>query len=148
MTQREADRLGVVQALDGRTLRQTEAAIRLGLSVRQVKRLLRRWLTRRRCRRQWTGQRPGRPPGPTGSRLSTIPGGARTSALRQDHERQGDITALRKRGHFSFALTKVGYHLQKWVKLHTLRTGLRWLRNPAGICSIISYCNCILWQVA
>ena len=46
MTQREADRLGVVQALDGRTLRQTEAATRLGLSVRQVKRLLRRYRER------------------------------------------------------------------------------------------------------
>ena len=39
----EIDRLGVVQALEGGRLKQAEAAWQLGLSIRQVKRLLRRY---------------------------------------------------------------------------------------------------------
>lgn len=42
MSQREVDRLGVVQAVLERRLRQCDAAHQLGLSVRQVKRLCRR----------------------------------------------------------------------------------------------------------
>lgn len=42
MSRREVDRLGVVQAVCARRLRQCEAAQQLGLSVRQVKRLCRR----------------------------------------------------------------------------------------------------------
>jgi hypothetical protein len=42
MSHREVDRLGVVQAVRERRLRQGDAALQLGLSVRQVKRLCRR----------------------------------------------------------------------------------------------------------
>jgi transposase len=43
MSQRERDRLRVLQEVEGRHLRQVEAAARLKLSVRQVRRLQRRW---------------------------------------------------------------------------------------------------------
>lgn len=43
MSRREVDRLGVVQAVVGRRLKQREAAAQLGLTVRQVKRLVRRY---------------------------------------------------------------------------------------------------------
>lgn len=43
LSKREVDRLGVVQAVVGRQLRQADAARQLGLSVRQVKRLVRRY---------------------------------------------------------------------------------------------------------
>jgi len=42
MSQREVDRLGVIQAVAERRLRQCDGARQLGLSVRQVKRLCRR----------------------------------------------------------------------------------------------------------
>ena len=59
MTMREVDRLGVIQEVAGKRLRQKEAAERLRLCVRQVKRLLRRYreqgarglISRRRGRR-------------------------------------------------------------------------------------------------
>ena len=41
MSRREVDRLGVIQAVADRRLRQREAARQLGLSTRQVKRLVR-----------------------------------------------------------------------------------------------------------
>ena len=40
---REVDRLGVIREVVGKHLRQREAGERVGLSVRQVKRLLRRY---------------------------------------------------------------------------------------------------------
>ena len=43
MSQRERDRLRVLQEVEGRHLQQVEAAARLKLSVRQVRRLQRRW---------------------------------------------------------------------------------------------------------
>jgi len=43
LSKREVDRLAVIQAVAGGQLRQREAARQLGLSVRQVKRLTRRW---------------------------------------------------------------------------------------------------------
>lgn len=43
LSKREVDRLGVIQAVAGGQLRQREAACQLGLSVRQIKRLVRRW---------------------------------------------------------------------------------------------------------
>ena len=43
MTMREVDRLGVIREVVGKRLRQREAGERMGLSVRQVKRLLRRY---------------------------------------------------------------------------------------------------------
>ena len=42
MTQKAVDRLGVVQQVVSRQLRQREAARQLGLSVRQIKRLMAR----------------------------------------------------------------------------------------------------------
>ena len=43
MTMREVDRLGVIREVAGKRLRQREGGERMGLSVRQVKRLLRRY---------------------------------------------------------------------------------------------------------
>lgn len=43
MSHKEVDRLGVIQSVAGKHLRQREAARQLGLSVRQVKRLVRRY---------------------------------------------------------------------------------------------------------
>lgn len=43
LSRKEVDRLEVVQALHRRQLRQEDAARQLGVSVRQVKRLLRRY---------------------------------------------------------------------------------------------------------
>ena len=43
MSREEVDRLGVIEAVSARHLKQGEAARRLGLSVRQVKRLVRRY---------------------------------------------------------------------------------------------------------
>lgn len=43
MSRREVDRLGVIQALQDKRLRQQEAAWRLGLTIRQIKRLVRRY---------------------------------------------------------------------------------------------------------
>lgn len=43
MSRREIDRLGVMQAVVGKQLRQIDAAGQLGLSVRQIKRLVRRY---------------------------------------------------------------------------------------------------------
>ena len=59
MSGKEIDRLGVVRQVAARRLRQREAAERLGLSVRQVQRLVRRYrddgaaglVSRRRGRR-------------------------------------------------------------------------------------------------
>ena len=42
MTQKAVDQLGVVQQVVSRQLRQREAARQLGLSVRQIKRLMAR----------------------------------------------------------------------------------------------------------
>ena len=46
MSAKEVDRLSVVRKVSARRLRQREAAEQLGLSVRQVKRLLRRYRDR------------------------------------------------------------------------------------------------------
>ncbi|WP_418896120.1 helix-turn-helix domain-containing protein, partial [Thiorhodospira sibirica] len=43
MSHKEIDRLEMIQAVANKHLRQAEAAQRLGLSVRQVKRLVRRY---------------------------------------------------------------------------------------------------------
>ncbi len=43
MSRKEVDRLGVIQAVAGRQLKQATAAQRLGLTVRQIKRLVRRY---------------------------------------------------------------------------------------------------------
>jgi len=59
MSHREVDRLEVIQAVAGKRLKQREAAVQLGLTVRQVKRLVRRYresgapglVSRRRGRR-------------------------------------------------------------------------------------------------
>ena len=40
MTQKATDRLSVIQQVVNRQLRQREAAVQLGLSIRQVKRLV------------------------------------------------------------------------------------------------------------
>ena len=50
MTQKAVDRLGVVQQVVSRQLRQREAARQLGLSVRQIKRLVARY----RAPRDWS----------------------------------------------------------------------------------------------
>ena len=64
MTQKAVDRLGVIQQVVNRQLRQKEAARQLGLSVRQIKRLVARYradgpagLVSRRI-----GRRPGNAP--------------------------------------------------------------------------------------
>ena len=46
MSQREVDRLGVIREVAGKRLRQAAAADLLGLSVRQVKRLAKRYRAR------------------------------------------------------------------------------------------------------
>jgi len=43
MSRKEVDRLGVIQQVAGKQLRQKEAARQLGLSVRQIKRLVQRY---------------------------------------------------------------------------------------------------------
>ena len=43
MSRKEVDRLEVIQAVVGKRLKQREAAGQLGLTVRQVKRLVRRY---------------------------------------------------------------------------------------------------------
>ena len=43
MTQKAIDRLSVIQQVVNRQLRQREAAVQLGLSIRQVKRLVARF---------------------------------------------------------------------------------------------------------
>src|SRR6056297_869330 len=43
MSRREVDRLNVIQAVASKQVRQADAACQLGVSVRQVKRLLRRY---------------------------------------------------------------------------------------------------------
>ena len=50
MTQKATDRLSVIQEVVNRQLRQREAAVQLGLSIRQVKRLVVR-IPRQRDRR-------------------------------------------------------------------------------------------------
>ena len=50
MTQKATDRLSVIQQVVNRQLRQREAAVQLGLSIRQVKRLVVR-IPRQRDRR-------------------------------------------------------------------------------------------------
>ena len=67
MSVKEVDRLAVVRKVSARRLRQREAAEQLGLSVRQVKRLLRRYrdrgaaglVSRRRGRRPNNAMDPG-----------------------------------------------------------------------------------------
>ena len=71
MTQKAVDRLGVVQQVVGRQLRQKEAARQMGLSVRQVKRLVARY----------------RAEGPSGlisRHLGRCPGNALSDAVRQE----------------------------------------------------------------
>ena len=60
LSAREADRLAVIREVAERRLRQSEAARRLGLSVRQVKRLVRRY--RERGEAGLASSRRGRPP--------------------------------------------------------------------------------------
>ena len=43
MSQKESDRLGIIQSVDRKQLRQVDAALQLGLSVRQIKRLVQRF---------------------------------------------------------------------------------------------------------
>ena len=67
MSGKEADRLAVVRKVVAKRLRQREAAVQLGLSIRQVKRLLRRYrdrgaaglVSRRRGRRPNNAMDPG-----------------------------------------------------------------------------------------
>ena len=71
MTQKAVDRLGVIQQVIGRQLRQKEAARQLGLSVRQIKRLVARYRTEG-------------PPGLISRRLGQRPGNALSRAVRQE----------------------------------------------------------------
>ena len=61
MSVKEVDRLSVVRKVSARRLRQREAAEQLGLSVRQVKRLLRRYRDRGAAsqQRHGSGHSPG-----------------------------------------------------------------------------------------
>ena len=71
MTQKAVDRLGVIQQVVDRQLRQKEAAQQLGLSVRQVKRLVARY-------------RAEGPSGLVSRRLGRRPGNALSDAVRQE----------------------------------------------------------------
>ena len=71
MTQKAVDRLGVIQQVVDRQLRQKEAARQLGLSVRQVKRLVARY-------------RAEGPSGLVSRRLGRRPGNALSDAVRQE----------------------------------------------------------------
>ena len=83
MTQKATDRLIVIQQLVNRQLRQREAAVQLGLSIRQVKRLVVRF-------------RQEGPPGLVSRHLGRRPGNALSKAVRQEimglvHERYADF---------------------------------------------------------
>ena len=83
MTQKATDRLSVIQQLVNRQLRQREAAVQLGLSIRQVKRLVVRF-------------RQEGPPGLVSRHLGRRPGNALSKAVRQEimglvHERYADF---------------------------------------------------------
>ena len=85
MTQKATDRLIVIQQLVNRQLRQREAAVQLGLSIRQVKRLVVRF-------------RQEGPPGLVSRHLGRRPGNALSKAVRQEimglvHERYADMSA-------------------------------------------------------
>ncbi len=71
MTQKAVDRLGVIQQVVDRQLRQKEAARQLGLSVRQVKRLVARY-------------RAEGPSGLVSRRLGRRPGNTLSDAVRQE----------------------------------------------------------------
>ena len=71
MTQKAVDRLGVIQQVVDRQLRQKEAARQLGLSVRQVKRLVARY-------------RAEGPSGLVSRRLGRRPGNALSDTVRQE----------------------------------------------------------------
>ena len=82
MTQKATDRLSVIQQVVNRQLRQREAAVQLGLSIRQVKRLVVRF-------------RQEGPPGLVSRHLGRRPGNA-LSHVRQEimglvHERYADF---------------------------------------------------------
>ena len=83
MTQKAIDRLSVIQQAANRQLRQREAAVQLGLSIRQVKRLDTRF-------------RQEGPPGLVSRHLGRRPGNALSKAVRQEimglvHERYADF---------------------------------------------------------
>ena len=83
MTQKAIDRLSVIQQVVNRQLRQREAAVQLGLSIRQVKRLVARF-------------RQEGPPGLVSRHLGRRPGNALSKAVRQEimglvHERYADF---------------------------------------------------------
>ena len=83
MTQKATDRLSVIQQVVNRQLRQREAAVQLGLSIRQVKRLVVRF-------------RQEGPPGLVSRHLGRRPGNALSKAVRQEimglvHERYADF---------------------------------------------------------
>ncbi|HEB78339.1 MAG TPA: helix-turn-helix domain-containing protein, partial [Methylothermaceae bacterium] len=71
MTQKAVDRLKVIQQVVSKQLRQKEAARQLGLSVRQIKRLVARY-------------RAEGPSGLVSRRLGRCPGNALPDAVRQE----------------------------------------------------------------
>ena len=88
MSGREADRLGVIQAVARRQIRQAQAAVQLGLSVRQVKRLARRY--RERGAAGLVSARRGKRP------ANAIPETVRERALALVSERYPDFSPTRR----------------------------------------------------
>ena len=107
MTQKAADRLEVIQQVANRALRQKEAARQLGLSVRQVKRLVARY------------QAEG-PAGLVSRRLGRRPGNALPDAVRQE------VLALVREHYADFGPTLA---CEKLAERHDHRLSVETLRQ-------------------
>ena len=114
MTQKAVDRLGVIQQVVNRQLRQSEAARQLGLSVRQIKRLVARF-------------RVEGPSGLVSRRLGRRPGNALSDAVRQE------VLGLVRARYPDFGPTpaweKLASHHAHKLSVETLR---RWMIAARG----------------
>ncbi|RME36291.1 MAG: ISNCY family transposase [Deltaproteobacteria bacterium] len=107
MTQKAVDRLAVIQQVTNRQLRQYEAARQLGLSIRQVKRLVARF-------------RQEGAPGLVSRRLGRRPGNAFSEAVRQE------IMTLVRERYADFGPTLA---CEKLVELHGRQLSVETLRQ-------------------